>query len=61
METTFTLAQHFGMTPFMLFEQDVDEVIMIINHFIAKSSVQKNTHSVEIDEKEESKGFWACL
>lgn len=61
METTLTLAQHFGTTPFVLFEQGVDEVIMIINHFIAKSAVQKNTAAVEMDEKAESKSFWACI
>jgi hypothetical protein len=38
METTFTLSRYFAMTPFALMEQDCDEVIMILNHFINKSS-----------------------
>ncbi|MFQ9819768.1 MAG: hypothetical protein ACLRXK_00990 [Acutalibacteraceae bacterium] len=38
METTFILAGSFGVTPFEIMKQDVDEVIMIIN-YLSESGV----------------------
>lgn len=34
MKTTMTLSQNFGCSPFELFEQDCDEVVMTINYYI---------------------------
>ena len=34
MKTTLTLSQSLGCTPFEVFEQDVDEVIMLINFYL---------------------------
>lgn len=34
METTFTLASRFGTTPFVILEEDLDHVIMVINHYL---------------------------
>ena len=62
METTFTLSKFFNITPFELFEKDVDAVIMVINHFIAKGEKQDNTPPTEmLSEREESAAFWAAL
>jgi hypothetical protein len=61
MGTTFTLAKHFNMTPFDLFEKDVDAVIMIINHFIAKGEKQGDAPTAATNEREESAAFWAAL
>lgn len=48
------------MTPFDLFEKDVDAVIMIINHFIAKGEKQGDAPT-PTNEREESAAFWAAL
>lgn len=62
METTLTLARHFGTTPFVLFEQDTDGIIMIINHFISKGETAKsNTPAPPLNERDESAAFWAVL
>ena len=53
MDCTFTLADRYHITPFELYRQDCEEVIMTINFFVAKA-----------DEKDEDKpesiydGFW---
>jgi hypothetical protein len=61
METTLTIAKHFNMTPFEVFKTDVDAVIMIINHFIAKGEKENNTPPEIMSEREESAAFWAAL
>lgn len=62
METTLTLARHFGTTPFVLFEQDTDEIIMVIKHFISKGGNSKsNTPAAPLNERDESTAFWAAL
>ena len=62
MEVTFTLARHFGTTPFYLFEQDTDTMIMIINHYIEKAGQrQNNTTTAIVNERDESAAFWAAL
>lgn len=38
METTLTLARNYSVTPFAIFEQDIDDVIMVINHYIYKGN-----------------------
>ena len=53
MDCTFTLADRYHITPFELYQQDCEEVIMTINFFVAKA-----------DEKDDDKkepiydGFW---
>lgn len=62
METTLTLANHFNITPFDLFEKNVDAVIMIINHLIAKGEKQSDITPAEpLSDREESAAFWAAL
>ena len=63
MQTTFILAGNFGVTPFEIMRQDLDEVILVINYLCASG---KNRNGAEIrsdtmTEKEQDAGFWAAL
>lgn len=69
METTFTLSRYFSVTPFVLYEQDADEVIMTINHYIAKAAttpteaapVQKKNNKqqrIRVNDKTASGGWF---
>ena len=62
METTFNLSRHFSVTPFVIFEQDCDEVISVINHFIAKANkapekASKDTR-IRVNDKTATGGWW---
>ena len=62
MKTTFILAEKFKVTPFEIMAQEIDAVIMVINHFI--TSAENNGRGVvetTINEKEQAKDFWACM
>lgn len=63
MKTTFILAGNFGVTPFEIMRQDIDEVIMVINYLAecGKESKQDKTTRKELTEKERDKSFWAAL
>lgn len=68
METTFTLARYFNVTPFVLYEQDTDDVIMTINHYIEKAAfassdpapVQKKNKQqrIKVNDKTASGGWF---
>jgi hypothetical protein len=47
METTFTLASRFGVTPFTILDQEIDDVIMVINHYLDMNYYNSNSHSNE--------------
>jgi hypothetical protein len=64
MQTTFILAGNFGVTPFEIMRQDLDEVIMIVNYLAesGKASKQDDIKTKNIlTEKEQDKSFWAAL
>lgn len=56
METTFTLASRFGVTPFVILNEDVDYVIMVINHYIDMNYYNRNqsneSHAQDLTKKE---------
>jgi hypothetical protein len=64
METTFTLARNFSVTPFAIFEQDCDEVISVINHYIKKAnaspekSCKDKNQRIRVNDKTASGGWW---
>ena len=64
MQTTFILAGNFGVTPFEIMRQDLDEVIMIVNYLAESGKASKQdgikTKSI-LTEKEQDKSFWAAL
>ena len=45
MKTTMTLAVNLGCSPFDIFNQDVDEVIMTINFYIILGEQEENTQT----------------
>lgn len=61
MQTTFILAQHFGVTPFEIMAQEIDEVIMVINYLLISKDRNEHESKNEISEKEQDKSFWDCL
>lgn len=56
MKTTVTIAGNYGLTPFALFDQDVDEMVMFLNFLIetGKDSKKENTR---VTSKTKD-GFW---
>jgi hypothetical protein len=63
MKTTFILAGNFGVTPFEIMRQDLDEVILIINYLSERGRSSKgdnNTNGI-INEKEQDKEFWSAF
>ena len=63
METTFILAEKFGVTPFEIMAQEIDEVILVINYFIDRNKEGGKYNNIDntLNEKEKDKDFWACL
>lgn len=66
MQTTFILAGNFGVTPFEIMRQDLDDVIMVVNYLAesGKNSKQDNKATKPLStltEKEQDKSFWAAL
>ena len=59
MKTTMTLSANLNCSPFDVFEQDVDEVIMIISFYIAlgendeHKTHEKTTHVKPVAKKNE--------
>ena len=63
MKTTFILAGNFGVTPFDIMRQDLDEVILIVNYLSESGRTERegnNTQST-ITEKEQDKKFWSAF
>ena len=61
METTLTLARNYSVTPFAIFEQDIDDVIMVINHYIYKGNektVKGNDKRIRVNDKTASNGWY---
>lgn len=63
MKTTITIAGNLGTTPFDLFNQDTDEVIMLINYylFIGAEAKEQTTPAVFTTDRDESAAFWAAF
>ena len=64
MDFTCELSKLYSVTPFEIFKQDKDEVIMLVNYFIEKG--QENTQSNLIaddteTEKQKDHNLWAML
>lgn len=66
MEFTVETSKLYNVTPFEIFKQDKDEVIMLINYFIEKSRNKGEQQDTELDdvnltEKEKDRAFWNAL
>ena len=67
MKTTLTIAGNLGTNPFYIFNQDVDEVIMLINYYLsigteAKEARQTNPRDdnakIEVNDQTATGGWW---
>ena len=68
MRTTITLSQNLSCSPFEILAQDVDEVIMMINFYLAlgnekrnrnsKVSVSKNEQRIRVNDDTATGGWW---
>lgn len=64
MDFTVELSKSYNVTPFEIFKQDKDSVIMLINYFIEKGQTKGDGAGVEIgnaSEKELDRQFWGAL
>ena len=63
MKTTFILAGNFGVTPFEIMRQDLDEVILIVNYLSesGRSEAAAGNNKSTITEKEQDKNFWSAF
>ena len=64
MDFTCEISKLYSVTPFEIFKQDKDEVIMLINYFIEKGSDNKQANVLVEDketDKQNAKNFWAML
>jgi hypothetical protein len=63
MQTTFILAGNFGVTPFDIMRQDLDEVILIVNYLSERGKASKADNNIQstITEKEQDKQFWSAF
>jgi hypothetical protein len=63
MQTTFILAGNFGVTPFDIMRQDLDEVILVVSYLSerGRASRQDNVTTKGLTEKEQDRSFWAAL
>ena len=52
MRTTLTLSANLNCNPFLIFDQDVDEVIMLINFYIELGASSNSNESVNTKSKE---------
>lgn len=55
-DLTVTIADRFHITPFELFKQDCDEVISLINYFLAKSETESKKPKQR--QPQANDGFW---
>ncbi len=56
---TFTFAQKLGTTPFDIMAQDLDWVIMVINHYLGRA--ETNNANESLSEKDRDRDFWSAL
>lgn len=63
MQLTFILAGNFGVTPFEIMRQDLDEIIMVVTYLSesGKASKRDGNTTTARSEKEQDKNFWAAL
>jgi hypothetical protein len=63
MKTTFILAGNFGVTPFEIMRQDMDEVILVINYLAESGKASKTDNNTQstLTEKEQDKNFWSAF
>lgn len=55
MQTTLTLSQTLNVSPFEIFQQDSDEVIMLINYYVVLSK-EKPQKKAELKPKAQKYG-----
>jgi hypothetical protein len=65
MDFTAELSKLYNVTPFEIFKQDKDNVIMLINYFIEKGRNKGDGQGVasisNASEKEQDRQFWSAL
>jgi hypothetical protein len=62
MEFTCELSKLYSVTPFEIFKQDKDIVIMLVNYYIEKGQGNKRAMPVnDKTEKQSDRNFWAML
>jgi len=62
MKTTITIAGNLGISPFNVFEQDIDEVILLLNYYLLiGAETPTETMPATLNDKDESEAFWALL
>ena len=65
MKTTFILAGNFGVTPFDIMRQDLEEVIMVVGYLAESGRASKadkdTTAQNTLTEKEQDKKFWSAF
>ena len=65
MDFTVELSKVYNVTPFEIFKQDKDNVIMLINYFIEKGQTEDGTqhtaHKSGASERENDRQFWGAL
>lgn len=55
MQTTITLSSNLNCNPFEIFDQDTDEVIMLINFYIEMGNKNENNIPVKAPQKTEKR------
>ena len=59
---TITIAGNLGISPFDIFNQDTDTVIMLMNYYLRLGEENKGqTPPAMLSDREESAAFWAAL
>lgn len=65
MDFTVELSKSYNVTPFEIFKQDKDSVIMLINYFIEKGRNKGDTQGAaymsNASEKEQDRQFWGAI
>ena len=64
MDFTCELSKLYSISPFEIFKQEKDEVIMLINYYIIKENENKQADLLvnnNATEKESDKAFWSML
>lgn len=59
MKTTMTLSQSLGINPFDVLDRDIDDVILIINFYLAMGKEEPSQKTnVETKQPHSNDGFW---
>jgi len=58
-----TIAGNLGISPFEIFNQDTDDVLMLINYYLILGAESKGNPAPALSksDREESAAFWAAL